>query len=550
MTNGQSDELVILVHGTFAGDKNQHDEGTRWWQRGSATWEALAAMLPEGAALPGEEIGLFHWSGANAQSERLEGSAELLALLLELEEQGRSYHLVGHSHGGSVIWEALVSAQIIAKSDVSRFGLTRRRDWSSLHGGEELQVVAQLPGLRSVTTVGTPFLHFLPQPSGLVVGWRDPRYTLSGDGSTVVQNRFGAAVERMYPFSLLISLVGVLMLPVYGLIVLTGTSLPILGLSAWCGVLVVLCMLLTGPFNRLGFAAGLTLRARASRQVFERFADRWLGLWAPDDEAIALLKSAAVPRAPSYTRFWQRPQEREPWEPVNEEIPAQRIPVRIGNPISSTGMVPDTSLWKLTHVVKPRLSSAFNRWIGPRLSAWISRTLLHAAQGNDLPHTSLVYAAPWPLPLDRLPPGLPELLDVRLTEHANSRCAQLAPAIRQILAQAALDGVSLPQAAATGQRPRTDGALVHTSYFDDPELLRLIALHIERHLAVLPVRSREEFSDESAEEPALRAWLDENTEAVRQRLAEFHSVVRSDVEQGPAARRQRAAGSESAAGHG
>ncbi|MFF4159818.1 hypothetical protein [Streptomyces sp. NPDC001678] len=521
-----SDELVILVHGTFAGDKDQRDEGPRWWQRDSACWKALAAVLPKGAALPepGEEIGLFHWSGINAQSKRLKAGAELLDLLLKLEERERKYHLVGHSHGGSVIWETLVSAQIIAEGSWIPYSLTHRR------GRQQVRVDARLTGLRSVTTVGTPFLHFLPRPTRLVLGWRHPQYTLSGDDvqTTPGKAMFVLPLLLLHMISFLGFFLGGPALALLVLITLRGIHPPTVWLLVLWGLLglAVLGMLMAGPANQVMFTDGLTHRARASRKVFERFADRWLGLWATDDEAIGVLKGVA-PRAPSYAWLWRRPQERKSWEPTRANVPAQRIPVRIGNPISVAGMIPDASLWKLTHVVKSPLGSAFNRWIGPRLSAWISRTLLHAVQGNDLPQTSLVYAAAWPLPLDRLPPGLPELLAARLTERADSRSAQLAPAIRQMLARAALDGVPLPQAAAAGQRPRADGALVHTSYFDDPELLRLIALHIERHLAEPPVKPPEKL----AEERALRDWLDENAEAVRQRLAEFHSEVSGDDNQ-------------------
>ncbi|WP_280892475.1 hypothetical protein [Streptomyces sp. LBL] len=105
MADEQPDELVILVHGTFAGDKERRDDGDRWWQRGSSTWQALTATLPKGTRLPPGR--LFHWSGANAQSKRLSASMDLLVLLFDLERRGVRYHLVGHSHGGSVIWETL-----------------------------------------------------------------------------------------------------------------------------------------------------------------------------------------------------------------------------------------------------------------------------------------------------------------------------------------------------------------------------------------------------------------------------------------------------------
>ena len=52
--------------------------------------------------------------------------------LLELEAEGRGYHLIGHSHGGSVIWHTLCRARLQQKD------LTCLRSWS---------------------TVGTPFLQ-------------------------------------------------------------------------------------------------------------------------------------------------------------------------------------------------------------------------------------------------------------------------------------------------------------------------------------------------------------------------------------------------------
>ncbi|MFI7019270.1 hypothetical protein [Streptomyces sp. NPDC050164] len=73
------DEVVILVHGTFAGDKDGNDSGKRWWQRGSGTWKWLECNLPAGTSLP-QNGRLFHWNGANTQSARLSASVDLLAL--------------------------------------------------------------------------------------------------------------------------------------------------------------------------------------------------------------------------------------------------------------------------------------------------------------------------------------------------------------------------------------------------------------------------------------------------------------------------------------
>ena len=87
--------------------------------------------LPQGVRLPraGE---LFHWSGENSERARSKASLDLYHHLRELESRQQPYHLVGHSHGGSVIWGAL------------RLATLKRK---------------HLDHLRSWSTVGTPFLH-------------------------------------------------------------------------------------------------------------------------------------------------------------------------------------------------------------------------------------------------------------------------------------------------------------------------------------------------------------------------------------------------------
>ena len=64
--------------------------------------------------------------------------------MTRLEQLGRRYHLVGHSHGGSVIWHALRAASL------KRVNLERLRSW---------------------TTVGTPFLHHRTHSLSSVATW-------------------------------------------------------------------------------------------------------------------------------------------------------------------------------------------------------------------------------------------------------------------------------------------------------------------------------------------------------------------------------------------
>ena len=122
-------ETVVLVHGTFA--SSDKDYGSDWWQVGSSAYQRLQQQLPDHVSLHGEGE-VFRWSGENHERARSKAAARLLDHLTVLENEGRPYHLIGHSHGGSVIWAAL------------RRATTRR---------------IRLHHLRSWSTVGTPFLH-------------------------------------------------------------------------------------------------------------------------------------------------------------------------------------------------------------------------------------------------------------------------------------------------------------------------------------------------------------------------------------------------------
>jgi hypothetical protein len=124
--------VVLLVHGTFA--TSDDDLGKRWWQRESDFWNWLNKRLEGRAACGPTESRLFRWSGKNSEKARLEAARDLLKTrLLPYEKDGQPYHLIGHSHGGSVIWAALREA---------------------VKGGHELRC------LRSWTTVGTPFMGY------------------------------------------------------------------------------------------------------------------------------------------------------------------------------------------------------------------------------------------------------------------------------------------------------------------------------------------------------------------------------------------------------
>jgi hypothetical protein len=121
---------IITVHGTNAGNPN--DVGEHWWQKESPFQKRLTEWLD----LDGVEIEPFHWDeGPNSEVKRRDAGLALLRRLKEHEEAREDYYLIGHSHGGSVIYHALLDAS------------------AGSH---------PLPHLQSWITVGTPFLSTKP----------------------------------------------------------------------------------------------------------------------------------------------------------------------------------------------------------------------------------------------------------------------------------------------------------------------------------------------------------------------------------------------------
>jgi hypothetical protein len=238
--------LVILVHGTGAGDLA--DRGSKWWQAGSEFWTVLTASVGPAAVVDRP----FHWSGQNSESERKKAGRALLAHLFELESAGISYHIIGHSHGGSVVWHALV---------------------------DSVRVNRRLFGLKSWATVGTPFLKFEPLRPHLC------RWLALG-----ILAALGAWLLSLAPFRewvLAISSLhesgGYLSLAFVG-----GFFAAISVLTVWALARVLVPIIL----------CALTARERrAETRAAAWYGDRWLALWHPLDEPINSL-AGTVGEAP------------------------------------------------------------------------------------------------------------------------------------------------------------------------------------------------------------------------------------------------------------
>lgn len=114
-------ERVVLVHGT--GATAVSDEGSAWWQRSGSLWLELNSqgLRPEA----------FIWTGDNSESARRDAGLALARQLKAAIAVGHYVHLVGHSHGGSVITHAM----------------------QALDQGER-------DAILTWTTVGTPYLRY------------------------------------------------------------------------------------------------------------------------------------------------------------------------------------------------------------------------------------------------------------------------------------------------------------------------------------------------------------------------------------------------------
>ena len=246
-SRSEAAELLVTVHGT--GSTGKTETARKWWENGSSFCREMSRLVGSGYVFDEP----FQWSGLNWETARQKAGSDLFARLHELEKHERPYHIISHSHGGSVTWAALVRSAEQKK---------------------------QLRFLRSWTTIGTPFLTFAPTPTN----WPLILATLViALAIAVTVFLFAPAVDELayiYDNASMAQLVATLGPLVVCAVILVATIAAIIG-------------------NLRGQIRYRHL-TRARNTAAEWYGALWLGIWHSQDEPISGL-AATLDKAISIT---------------------------------------------------------------------------------------------------------------------------------------------------------------------------------------------------------------------------------------------------------
>ncbi len=434
-------------------------EGDNWWQNGSPASSELTSRLPDEVHLP-ETQEVFHWSGENSERARIKAGRKLLARLDALEAKGQGYHLVGHSHGGSVIWHTLQLATSQKKS------LDHLRSWATVgtpylqHRTRGFLTAVNVFNLLLAIVLIKPALTTFRGVSQIVVA------SFSGTESEFVTEAAGKSVPISFWHTPVLRTAEMLGMHVSssenGFQIgsfdsASGQTLGSFLLTSPQGwLLLALAALVVYVYLNLGvlFLGPVleTLQHRGEQKLrtsaMGRYAPRWLGIWSRDDEAINGLR-ATLSLSVSF---------------VSRIAPRERVLLS-----DNLSLLSRPYYWVLGPV--------FNRFLRPFLDGVVRSFVVKTAQGNNRPAAEVIAVSATPItpeaPAEWLP--LPQWLDSRIVDAANSFASDMAPKLRRLLASPSFtSGLETFGGTISGHE------LVHTSYFEHAEVLDLLAMHMGR----------------------------------------------------------------------
>lgn len=504
---------LVLVHGTGAGDP-ENISGERWWQLDSAFHNALGERINLDPAHV--EIVPFQWEvGPNSEKDRRAAAANLLELLASFENAGVPYYLIGHSHGGSVIYNTLLQSVDQARR------LTLLQHW---------------------ITIGTPFLDYRMN--------RFMYQRLTGMGLTIYST----------------GLIALFMALAYWVFRTTGNFDVRAYVQDWGLTPAMVENAVAMDFDLLlhNFAIALTIYAgiclcvlfflerrkrgwftkAEKRQVEDWYGDQWLGLWHQEDEAISALTNVKRISGSIIPSTFLSPVVTYiqlglialigvlvVWDIVFADGHLfSTMALEIGGP--STSLDEETGVYEefegdehwafLTFMILFILSmigalvwlatlmlKAVARMIGWPLSIVLNKIIWSSvrqrAWGDDLPKEDVRDIAPQPPEFQRSMPCLPEAVAAPLRDHSDGHAISTLNKVRMMLGMAE-GGVIQPDVRAELGEALNWQELIHTSYFEVPAFVDLLAMHLIR-LGLGP--SRDGFQTDRSSRQELIDWLDE-----------------------------------------
>jgi hypothetical protein len=117
--------------------------------------------------------------------------------------------------------------------------------------------------------------------------------------------------------------------------------------------------------------------------------------------------------------------------------------------------------------------------LAPVSDRFILNSLRRSFQGNTRTGCELRQVAPTILGEIPVDLALPEFICQKLTTDANAFAAERIPTMRELFGIMAAGGLILP--ASSGDQLFSGRELIHTSYLWNPDVIELIAMHIELH---------------------------------------------------------------------
>jgi hypothetical protein len=479
-----SPELVLLIHGTGAHRRDDSEGNGRerpaWWQTNGEFCKELNRLL-QGAAecwrddacdalpwtRPRRESSrtirlwgrrLFAWTGAYSDRARRHDAERLLEGLLKLEADGRHYHLVAHSHGGTVTWLAL------------QFAAAR---------GEPLE------HLLSWTTLGTPFPTFrvirgrwLLGLFGLVVITLAGMFALAPLMPLLLDARLGSVRERKEL--------------AYDIFFNPHSGVNLFR-DGFATATKVLAILMAGAGLWFLAALGLwlvrTVEHRRDRRTLEAawksFGPKWLGLYSKLDEAISGVQGTINFRVPTLVRVpWPSwpPRPRPAFREV-AAYPARLVGWLFGWVVFPcfNWVVMPLAEWLVSHLLSVRLQSADR--FGTELADVTPEPVRHVGARGQLP-------AELRRPLHQVVKQASSALVLRVRRRFAEEVRSRAP--REILEDAM-------------RLVRPGRELVHNAYLQVPAIRRAVAAYILKHsLSSCAPRVLSTLQLD----PPVEAWLD------------------------------------------